>query len=243
VDRILVIEDDSSIAELERDYLAAAGFAVEIAGDGALGEKRALSGDFDAVVLDLMLPGVDGFNVCRRIRERLDIPVVMVTARQEDVDKIRGLGLGADDFVTKPFSPSELVARMRAHLARYRRLTEAGRDGGERGTGAEPARSGKSELSFRGLRMDLRSHRAFHGDRELALTAKEAELLQVFLENPDWVLTKEDLYRRIWGEGQYGDITTVTVHVRKLREKIETDPGNPEYIKTVWGLGYRLSSE
>jgi DNA-binding response OmpR family regulator len=237
MDRILIVEDDPRIAELERDYLEAAGFSVEIAGDGAVGVKRALSGEFAAVVLDLMLPGLDGFNVCRRIREELQIPVLMVTARQEDIDKIRGLGLGADDFVTKPFSPSELVARVKAHLGRYRRLTESG------GEGPGPAAPKKAEISFRGLRLDLRSRRAYLNGRELFLTVKEADLLQIFLENPDWVMTKDDLYRRVWGEDQYGDLSTVTVHIRKLREKIEADPGNPCYIKTVWGLGYRLAAE
>jgi DNA-binding response OmpR family regulator len=237
MDKILIVEDDTPIAELERDYLEAAGFAVEIARDGPAGVKRALSGEFAAVVLDLMLPGLDGFNVCRRIREELQIPVLMVTARQEDIDKVRGLGLGADDFVTKPFSPSELVARVKAHLGRYRRLTESG-------PGASGAKAaGKAEISYRGLRMDLHSRRAYLDGRELNLTVKEADLLQVFLENPDWVLTKEELYRRVWGDDRYGDLSTVTVHIRKLREKIETDPGNPCYIRTVWGLGYRLTED
>lgn len=224
--KILIIEDDISIAELERDYLEADGFDVGIAGDGTSGLERALSGDYNLVILDLMLPGMDGFAVCRQLRAESEVPVLMVSARKDDIDKIRGLGLGADDYITKPFSPGELVARVKSHLTRFERLTGS--------------ISAAADLSIRGLRVEPESRRVFLNDREIVLTGKEFDLLYMLASNPNRVYKKEEIFERIW-EDSYGDITTVTVHIRKIREKIEYDPSNPQYIETIWGVGYRFT--
>ena len=228
--RVLVIEDDKSIAELERDYLEISNFAVEIASDGESGLAAALAEDFDLVLLDLMLPKMDGFEVCRRIRAEKDVPVLMVTARKEDIDKIRGLGIGADDYVVKPFSPAELVARVNAHLTRYDRLTKKEENGGVR----------SNELSFRNLRILPDAWRVYVGDQEVKLTNKEFELLLFLATHPNIVFTKDKLFDRIWGMDSLGDAATVTVHINRIREKIEEESGNPQYIETVWGAGYRF---
>lgn len=231
--RVLVVEDDESIAALERDYLEAADFSVTVveSGEEALGHLGGGAATVDAVVLDVMLPGIDGFRVLREIRARWDLPVIMVTARQEDVDTVRGLGLGADDYVAKPFSPAQLVARVKAHLARHERLTgDTSRPGTSRGT-----------IEVGGVRVERRTRRAWVDGSEVQLTAKEFSLLAVLLEQPDWVFTREELYDRVWGEESFGDQSTVTVHVRKLREKIERDPAAPTRIVTVWGVGYRFA--
>ncbi len=224
--KILIVEDDTAIAEIERDYLEIDGFAVEIAPDGTTGLERGLHGGFDLILLDLMLPGMDGFAVCRRLREQLDIPILMVTARQEDIDKIRGLGLGADDYIEKPFSPGVLVARVKAHLSRYARLT-----------GAAHA---THEITLGGLTVNTASHRVTVDGREVELKNREYELLLFFMRNPDTVFSREALYEHIWGMEAMGDNATVAVHINRLREKIEQDPSNPRYIQTVWGAGYRL---
>lgn len=224
--KILIVEDDTAIAEIERDYLEIDGFAVEIAPDGITGLERGLNGGFDLILLDLMLPGMDGFAVCRRLREQLDIPILMVTARQEDIDKIRGLGLGADDYIEKPFSPGVLVARVKAHLSRYARLT-----------GAAHA---THEITLGGLTVNTASHRVTVDGREVELKNREYELLLFFMRNPDTVFSREALYEHIWGMEAMGDNATVAVHINRLREKIEQDPSNPRYIQTVWGAGYRL---
>ncbi len=225
--KILIIEDDISIAELERDYLDISGYEVSIETDGMKGLNRALEQDYDLIILDLMLPRVDGFEICRRIRSEKNAPILMVSAKKEDVDKIRGLGLGADDYMTKPFSPSELVARVKAHLMRYDRLT------GKRETTNEI-------LEIRGLTVDKSARRVYINDKEVALTTKEFDLLLFLASNPNHVFTKEELFEKIWGLDSLGNITTVTVHIRKLREKIEVDPSNPQYIETIWGVGYRF---
>ncbi|ABB16202.1 response regulator transcription factor [Carboxydothermus hydrogenoformans] len=225
--KVLIIEDDRSIAELERDYLEVAGFLVEIAVNGDQGLKKALEEEYDLILLDLMLPGIDGFEVLRKVRAEKDTPVLLVSARREDIDKIRGLGLGADDYITKPFSPSELVARVKAHIGRYERLT-----GG---------RKNQDLLEFPGLVIDTAARRVFAGDKEVNLTGKEFDLLLFLAKNPNRVFTKEELFERIWGMDSLGDLSTVTVHIRKLREKIEKDPSNPQYIETIWGVGYRFS--
>lgn len=227
MDKILIIEDDVAIAEIERDYLELDGFAVEITADGNVGLERGLSGEHSLILLDLMLPGMDGFAICRALREQIDVPILMVTARQEDIDKIRGLGLGADDYIEKPFSPSVLVARVKAHLARYRRLT-----GSERTSG---------EIQIGGIRLNEETHRVYVDGREVELTNKEYELLLFFMLNVDVVFSREQLYERIWGWDAMGDSATVAVHINRLRKKIEQDPANPRYIVSVWGAGYRFN--
>jgi DNA-binding response OmpR family regulator len=224
---ILIIEDEKAIAELERDYLESYGFSVHIEGKGDIGLQKALEGKFDLIILDVMLPKIDGFEICRQIRQSVNIPVLMVTAKKEDIDKIRGLGLGADDYMTKPFSPSELVARVKAHLARYERLTG---DKGERG----------DQIRIRGLFIDKLSRRVMIHEQESMLTSKEYELLLLLASHPNRVFEKEELFERIWGLDSNGDAATVTVHIRRLREKIEHDPSKPQYIETIWGVGYRF---
>ena len=224
--KILIIEDDMDIAELERDYLEANSFAVEIVGDGALGEKRALEADVDLILLDIMLPGMDGFQVCRKVREVRNIPILLVSARQEDVDKIRGLGLGADDYIVKPFSPSELVARVKAHLQRYQQLT---------------GKKGAANVLQRGaLTIDKDGHRVFLDGKEVPMPNKEFALLLFLAENPGVVFSKETLFERIWGEDSLGDTATVSVHVNRIREKIQPSTAKSTYIETVWGVGYRF---
>jgi DNA-binding response OmpR family regulator len=229
--RILIIEDDKSIAELERDYLEINHFETVISPDGKSGLTTALNEDFDLILLDLMLPGVDGFEVCRTVRSEKDIPILMVTARKEDIDKIRGLGLGADDYIVKPFSPGELVARVNSHLSRYERLTKR-EEKGEVPKG--------QEMVIGDLRILPEAWRVFVGDREVKLTNKEFELLLFLASNPNLVFTKDKLFDRIWGLDSLGDTATVTVHINRIREKIEEDSANPRYIETVWGAGYRF---
>lgn len=224
--KILIVEDDESIALIERDYLVTNGFEVEIAADGKEGLKKGDSGVFDLILLDLMLPGVDGFEVCRRLREKTNIPILMVTARREDIDKIRGLGLGADDYIEKPFSPSVLVARVKANLAQYQRLT-----------GKKQA---PSEITLGGITVNTRTHRVFADGQEIELKNKEYELLLFLMLNADLVFDKETLYEKVWGMDAMGDNATVAVHINRLREKLEKDPSKPRYIETVWGAGYRF---
>ena len=227
---ILIIEDDGDIASIERDYLELNGYQVEVASDGTAGLERGLTGAFDLILLDLMLPGIDGFTVCRRLRESTDIPILMVTARREDIDKIRGLGLGADDYVEKPFSPSILVARVNAHLARYERLT-----GGQK----KP----RSELRVGEIRLNMDTRRVYMGAREVELKNKEYELLLFLMLHLDIVFSREDLYEKVWGLEAMGDNATVAVHINRLREKLEQDPAHPRYIQTVWGAGYRFRAQ
>ncbi len=227
--RILIIEDETAIAELERDYLELSGYEVTIAEDGLKGKCAALEEDYNLVILDLMLPGSDGFEICKAIREAKDIPILMVSAKKDEVDKIRGLGLGADDYMTKPFSPSELVARVKAHLQRYERLVGSG------------IRENKT-VETRGLRIDKTARRVFVNGEEKPFTTKEFDLLTYLAENPNRVFTKDELFRAIWDMDSVGDIATVTVHIKKVREKIETDTANPQYIETIWGVGYRFKA-
>src|SRR5690606_5667897 len=227
--RILIIEDDPVIAEVQKDYLEASGFKVDIAVNGEEGLEKALEEGVDLIILDLMLPGTDGFEICRRIRREKNIPILMVSAKKEDVDKIRGLGLGADDYVTKPFSVGELVARVKAHLSRYERLT------------GEARAKERNEIRVRGIRIDRWSRKVFVNEREIALTSKEYDLLLFLLSHPNRVFSKEELFEKVWGLDALGDSATVTVHISKLREKIEADPSNPQYIETIWGVGYRLN--
>lgn len=225
--KILIIEDEIAIAELEKDYLELSGFEVEVENDGMSGLARALTEEFDLFILDLMLPGIDGFEICKRIREKKNTPVLMVSAKKDDIDKIRGLGLGADDYVTKPFSPSELVARVKAHLARYERLI-----------GSNVVENDTVEI--RGIKIDKTARRVWINGEEKQFTTKEFDLLTFLAENPNRVFTKEELFREIWDMESIGDIATVTVHIKKIREKVEMDTAKPQYIETIWGVGYRF---
>ncbi len=225
--KILIIEDDRAISDIERDYLELSGFETDTAYDGVEGLNKALGGGHDLILLDLMLPGLDGFSVCKKLRDKTDVPILMVTARTQDIDKIRGLGFGADDYIEKPFSPGVLVARVKAHLAQYERL--------------KPKQEAVSSLVEGGpFVMDTDAHSASIGGRELSLKNKEFELLLFLLRHPNQVFSREDLYELIWGLESMGDNITVAVHINRLREKIEADPSKPEYIQTVWGVGYRL---
>ncbi len=225
--RILIIEDESAIAELEKDYLELSGFEVEVANDGEIGLHKALSEECDLIILDLMLPGVDGFEICRQVREKKNTPIIMVSAKKDDIDKIRGLGLGADDYMTKPFSPSELVARVKAHMARYERLV---------GSAIEE----NKVIEIRGLKIDTTARRVWINGEEKAFTTKEFDLLTFLAAHPNHVYTKDELFSEIWDMESIGDIATVTVHIKKIREKIEFDTSKPQYIETIWGVGYRF---
>ncbi len=225
--KVLIIEDDRAISDIERDYLELSGFETDTAYDGVEGLSKALGGGYDLILLDLMLPGLDGFSVCRKLRDKTDVPILMVTARTQDIDKIRGLGFGADDYIEKPFSPGVLVARVKAHLAQYERL--------------KPRQEAVSSLVEGGpFVIDTDAHSVSLGGRELSLKNKEFELLLFLLRHPNQVFSREDLYELIWGLESMGDNITVAVHINRLREKIEADPSRPEYIQTVWGVGYRL---
>ena len=225
--KVLIVEDEVAIADLEKDYLELSGFDVVIENAGDSGLKRALSEDFNIIVLDLMLPGMDGFEVCKQIREKKDVPIIMVSAKKEDIDKIRGLGLGADDYITKPFSPSELVARGKAHLSRYERLINSNQKVND-------------VIEIRGIKIDKTARRVYVDGEEKSFTTKEFDLLTFLAENPNHVYTKEELFREIWDMDSFGDIATVTVHIKKIREKIEIDTAKPQYIETIWGVGYRF---
>ncbi len=225
--KILIVEDEVSIADLEKDYLELSDFEVDIETNGKDGLNAALTKDYDLFILDLMLPDVDGFEICREIRAAKDVPILMVSAKKDDIDKIRGLGLGADDYITKPFSPSELVARVKAHLTRYERLI---------GTGMQ-----KNEvIQIRGLKIDKTARRVWVNGKETQFTTKEFDLLTFLADHPDHVYKKEELFREIWNMESVGDIATVTVHIKKIREKIEFDTSKPQYIETIWGVGYRF---
>lgn len=227
--KILIIEDEKSIAELERDYLEINGFKTDIVLTGDAGLHKALTHEYDLILLDVMLPNLDGFEVCKRIRNSMDIPIIMVTAKKEEIDKIRGLGLGADDYMVKPFSPNEMVARVKAHLNRYERLSMK-------------QRPETQIIDIRSLSINRSDRRVFVNNQEVILTTKEFDVLVFLAMNPNQVFSKEHLFERIWGYDSAGDITTVTVHIRKIREKIEHNPSIPEYIETVWGAGYRFKS-
>ena len=225
--KILIVEDEVAIAELEKDYLELSGFDVVMQHTGDAGLKAALNEDFNLIILDLMLPNVDGFEICKKVREKKNTPIIMVSAKKEDIDKIRGLGLGADDYMTKPFSPSELVARVKAHLARYERLVGSGVKANE-------------IIEIRGIKIDKTARRVYVNGEEKAFTTKEFDLLTFLAENPNHVFTKEELFNKISDMESIGDIATVTVHIKKIREKIEFNTSKPQYIETIWGVGYRF---
>ena len=228
--KILIVEDDANIAGLERDFLEINGFATTIASDGEEGLRLALSGAYDLILLDVMLPGLDGMEICRRIRPVLDVPILMVTARGEEVDMIRGLGLGADDYITKPFSPTQLVARVRANLAQVARLKSSA-----------PAEHTSAGIAIGRITLNPSTRRVFADGHEVELKHREYELLHFLMSNPEIVFSKEQLYEKIWGMDALGDSKTVAVHINRLREKLEKDPANPVHIQTVWGAGYRMS--
>lgn len=229
--KILIIEDDELIAELERDYLEASGFEAEMEFSGEPGLKKVLAGGYDAVILDVMLPGKNGFDICREIRKELNLPIILVTAKKEDVDKIRGLGLGADDYLVKPFSPAELVARVRSHIQIHERLLDQKKEQNER------------SIKIRNMSISPKERRVYVDDNEVILTNKEFELLVFLAENPNIVFSKETLFDRIWGMDAVGNTATVTVHINRLREKMEASPSSPQMIETVWGVGYRFKVE
>ncbi|MFA9376991.1 MAG: response regulator transcription factor [Lachnotalea sp.] len=227
MNKILIVEDEVSIADLEKDYLELSGFQVEVENTGDVGLRRALNEDFDLLILDLMLPVVDGFEICKKVREKKNTPIIMVSAKKDDIDKIRGLGLGADDYMTKPFSPSELVARVKAHMSRYERLIGSNSQENEM-------------IEIRGIKIDKTARRVYINDEERAFTTKEFDLLTFLAQNPNHVYTKEELFNKIWDMESIGDIATVTVHIKKIREKIEYNTSKPQYIETIWGVGYRF---
>lgn len=228
--KILIIEDDFSIAELQKDYLEIAGFQVTVCADGLTGYSEFMENDYDLLILDIMLPGMDGLEILRRFRDNKDIPVLLVSAKKEEIDKIKGLSLGADDYITKPFSPGELVARVSAHLDNYARLKSKFQSEGKKET----------TLTIRGLKIDKDARRVFINDQEVNLAQKEFDLLNFLAQNPNRVFGREELFERIWGLDSLGESATVTVHIARIRDKIEGDPSNPQYIETVWGAGYRF---
>ena len=230
MNKILIIEDEEAIAELERDYLTVSDFDVTIKTTGNEGLAEALTNDYNLIILDLMLPGIDGFEVCKTIREKKNIPILMVSAKKEDIDKVKGLGLGADDYMTKLFSPSVLVARVKAHVSRYQRLV-----------GSNTSAYGGNEIvEIRGLKIDKTARRVYVDGEEKIFTTKEFDLLTFLAEHPNRVYTKDELFREIWGMESMGDVATVTVHIKKIREKIEYNTANPQYVETIWGVGYRF---
>ena len=225
MNKILIVEDEEAIADLEKDYLELSGFEVEVANDGETGLEKALNEDFNLLILDLMLPGVDGFEICRQVRDSKNTPIIMVSAKKDDIDKIRGLGLGADDYVVKPFSPVELVARVRAHIKIHRILKEDHRE---------------EVITAGSLKIFPQSYIAYKHGSPLELTAREFQILLLFVRNPNIAFTRERIFDRIWGLEAVGDMSVVTVYVNKLRDKIEDDPSEPRMIQTVWGVGYRF---
>lgn len=228
---ILLVEDDQDIAELQRDYLELNDMSVHIVSDGLAGLEKGLTGKYDLIILDIMIPSMSGFEICKRLRAKVNSPILMVSAKKEDIDKIRALGFGADDYITKPFSPNELVARVKSHLNRFERLTQD--------------RYSKSDetLEVNNIRLDVKSHKVFSFDQEIKLTTKEFELLKFLMKNPNQVFSKEDLFEKIWGLDSYGDTSTVVVHIKRLREKIEFDSKDPVFLETIWGSGYRFNRD
>ena len=230
MEKILIIEDQQSIAELIKDYLEINNFQVDIKINGQEGLEDALGKDYDLILLDLMLPDLDGFEICKKIRKEKNIPILIISARGEDIDKIRGLGLGADDYISKPFSPNELVARVKAHLSRFNRLTGK-------------TEKTKNEIHIKNLTINQIARRVYLDNKEIIFTNKEFEILNFLASHPNMVFSKERLYERIWGDDSYGDITTIAVHIKKIRDKIEKDLQKPRFIDTLWGSGYRFNAD
>lgn len=223
--KILIIEDDSDIAAIEKDYLEVSGYEVEISDTGSDGMTKALTENYDLIILDIMLPGMDGFEVCKSIRNKIDIPIMMLTARKSDIDKIKGLGFGADDYIEKPFSPGVLVARVKSQLAQYERL---------KGT------ADANKIMLGNITLESDTHRVFVNDKEVVLPNKEFQLLEFLMTNANIVFSRETLYDRIWGMNSFGNTATVPVHINRLREAVELDPAKPKHLITVWGVGYKF---
>lgn len=236
--KILIVEDDNEIAMLEKDYLEINGFETELIQDGRKAVEEVMTGKYDLVLLDIMLPGLSGYDICRDIRDKIDIPILMVTAKTESIDKIRGLGLGADDYIAKPFDPAELVARVKSHLSRYERLA----GNAQKNNLSVDAMAQQDTILIGNLKIMTLSYKAYKNEREIKFPNREFELLKFLAINPNIVFSKEQLFERIWGYDYVGDSATVTVHINRIREKIELDPGNPQIIETVWGAGYRLNA-
>lgn len=227
--KILIIEDEKEIADLEKDYLEISGFQVDILNDGKDAIKCITENNYDLIILDLMLPNTSGLDICKSVREKIDIPIVMVTAKVESIDKIRGLGIGADDYITKPFDPAELVARVEAHIKQYQRLTNC--------------KTKKENIkTIKNIKIYMDCWKVYKNNEEIKFANKEFELLKFLAENPNQVFSKEKLFEIIWGYDYIGDVATVTVHINRIRDKIEDDPSNPTIIETIWGAGYRLNS-
>ena len=227
--KILIVEDDFSIAELQKDYLELSGFQVEICKDGEEGLNAFRKNKYDLLIIDVMLPKINGFEILKEIYENKDIPILLVSAKKEEIDKIKGLSLGADDYITKPFSPSELVARVKSHIQNYERMKNK-----------YDSVSKKDIINIRGLRIQKLSRQVFINEKEVVLPQKEFELLLFLAENPNRVFGREELFEKIWGLDSLGDSATVTVHIGRVREKIESSPSNPQYIETIWGAGYKF---
>ena len=227
--KVLIIEDDIAIGEVEVDYLEMSGFNAELITDGKLGLKKALTEYYDLIIIDLMLPEINGYDICKEIRQVKDIPIIMVTAKDEEVNKIRGFGLGIDDYITKPFNPTELITRVKAYINRYEKLS----------MNTKQVQNG---LKIRGLEIDLDSHRVMINGEEVELTMKEFDLLVLLASRPDKSFTKDEIFEKIWGLYSENDYSTIAVHIRRLREKIEFNPSDPQYILTSWGVGYKLKS-
>lgn len=230
MEKILIVEDDELIAELERDYLEANGFEADIVFDGREGENMAKTGGYDAILLDVMLPGKTGFDVCRELRRSLHLPIIMVTAKKDDIDKIRGLGLGADDYLEKPFSPAELVARVKSHIHIHNLLLDS----------QEEKEETENEIAYQNLTILPRSRMVYLDEKEVVLVNKEFELLLFMAENPNIVFSKDTLFDRVWGMDSIGDVATVTVHINRLRDKLGKNSKKTQFIETVWGAGYRF---
>lgn len=227
--KILIVEDNEEIAMVEKDYLEINGFETEVISDGNKVINRVFSNEFDLILLDLMLPNKNGYEICKEIRDKIDIPILMVTAKNESIDKIRGLGLGADDYIAKPFDPAELVARVKSHINRYKRLKSN-------------SQNEKNEiLEIGNLKIMMQNWTVYKGDEEIKLPNREFEILKFLASNPNIVFSKEQIFEKIWGYDYLSDNATVTVHINRIREKIEEDSSNPQIIETVWGAGYRLS--
>lgn len=224
--RILIVEDDDDIASIEKDYLEVSGYQVTVEENGTAGLTEALTGDYDLILLDVMLPGMDGFQIVRKLRDKVDIPIMMVTAKRTDIDKIRGLGFGADDYIEKPFSPGVLVAKVKSQLAQYERLKGKPED--------------RKRITISGITLESDTHRIWVRGEEKVLPNKEFQLLEFLMVHADVVYSRETLYTRIWGMDSLGNTATVPVHINRLREAVEEDPANSRHILTIWGVGYKF---